>query len=58
MFRGFREFFTGIMGERKFCLNAHLFLASRYVNNIMEEKTSEIKTSKVRGDSLKRSVIY
>ena len=26
--------------------------------NIMEEKTSEIKTSKVRGDSLKRSVIY
>ena len=26
----------------------NLFLASRYVNNTMEEKTSEMKTSKTR----------
>ena len=47
---------TACCAARKYCLNAQLFLAFRFINNIMEEKMPEIKSSKARVDYRERNV--
>ena len=41
---------------RKCCPNAQLFLAFRFINNIIEEKRPEIKSSKASVDYRERNV--
>ena len=47
---------TACCAARKYCLNAQIFLAFRFINNIIEEKRPEIKSSKARVDYRERNV--